>query len=438
MKKILLFALMLTAVQLGAQTTREIDAALKAYQKSKDEVNGRRAQDAAAWVRFGKALTNVYEVPTKNLWVGLSSMEARVILKDIRPTGTEQMTIGGEVYDVVHYADKDLYYAEDGRLAFWVVTKPLIPQDILGDALNAFSKAYELDARGSQRRDITAGISGLQTRYVAEGMTANAMTNFSLASKHFGNAVLCSEHQTVNQLDTAVVFYAGLMAFYANEYERAIHYVQRALDLGWAQEGAAYSILANCYKHVGRENEVERVLVAGFTKFPSNQSILIDLINLYMERDEDPEKIMEYIHSAQRNEPDNPSLYYAEGNIWRNNLGNLERAAASFQKSIEVNPRYAYSHYTLGVLYYDAAVDVQNKASDELDDAKWNAMMEEMEQYLEKAIEPFEQCFAITEDEDLKADVAIYLRHIYYRLQGKNEAYQAAYEKYNAIMQKND
>ncbi|MCL1973445.1 MAG: tetratricopeptide repeat protein [Bacteroidetes bacterium] len=414
---------------------KDAEAAMKAYQKAKDEVTGKKAQDPAAWVRFGKALTNVYEAPIKNLWIGLSSMEAKVLLKDYRATGTEQKTIEGETYDVVHYTDKDLYYAEDGRLSFWEITKPLLSEDILGEAYKAFDKAYELDAKGTQKKEVNAGISGLQTRYVNEAMAANAVVNYSLSSQAFGNALRCSEHPSVNKLDTILVFYAGYTAFLGNEYQRSIEYVQRAIDLGWTQDGAAFSILANCYKNLDHREEVERILAEGFTKYPSNQSILIDLINLYIENNEDPEKIMEYIHSAQQNEPTNPSLFYAEGNVWQN-LQEIDKAMACYQKAIEVDPKYVFSYYSMGVMLFNAAVDIQNRAAEELDDAKYYAMIEQLDVYIDKAVDPFEQCFSLTTDEGLKDDVALYLKNIYYRLQGKGDAYQAAFEKYNAYVQK--
>ena len=431
MKKILVFALMLTVVQLGAQN-KEAEAVLKAYEKAKTDVTGKKAQDAASWVRFGNSIAAVYDHPAKNVWVGLSAVEARVLLKDQRSTGSESKTINGEAYNVMHYSDKDLFFDANGSLAFWVVTHPLLPQDLLNEAFDAYQKAYELDAKGSQKKAISEGISKLKDHYISEAMSANSIGNYTLSSKSFGSSIRCGEHPTVNKLDTIVVFYTGLTAFYAQEYERSINYIQRALTLGYAQDGAAYSFLAESYKAIGQTDKVELTLAEGFTKYPSNQGILVSLINMYMENDDDPAKLMDYIHKARENEPNNESLYYAEGNVWKK-LNNMDKAIEFYEKSVEINPNYLIGYISIGTTYYDAAVEVQNAASDEMDDRKYNALIDEMDKLLMKAVEPLEKSFSLTDNADYRVDIANYLKFIYYRLQGKDEAYTPLYEKYRDI-----
>ncbi|MCL2727363.1 MAG: tetratricopeptide repeat protein [Bacteroidales bacterium] len=431
MKKFFLFTLMLIAFQLSAQN-KEADNALKAYEKAKTDVAGKKAQDAASWVKLGKSIISIFDYPSRNLLTGLSPIEVRVVLKDQRSTGSSKATIDGEEYEVVHYADKDLYYDADGSLAFWVVTKPLLPQDLLSEAYDAFHKGFGFDAKGSQKKDLLEGFSNLQRRYLSDAMTANSMGDYSLSSRNFGDAVRCFEHPALNSVDTVILFYTGLTAFYAQEYERATEYIKRAVDMGYLHEGVAYSILAESYKALDQVDKAEFVLAEGFTKYPSNQGILVSLINLFNENDEDPSKVMEYIRKAQENEPNNESLFYAEGNAWRK-LNNNEKALECFHKSVEINPNYMYGYLNIGSMYYDTVVDIQNRAADELDDRKWAAMMEESDQILMKAVDPFEKAFALTNDKDVQAEIAIYLKNSYYRLQGKDEAYLPLYEKYKAI-----
>ncbi|MDR2585740.1 MAG: tetratricopeptide repeat protein [Prevotellaceae bacterium] len=435
MKKIFLFALILTVTQLGAQN-KEADAVLKAYEKSKTELAGKKAQDAAAWVSFGKNITSVYDQPSKNLLIGLSTIEVKVVLKDQRSSGSEKQTVDGEEYEVVHYLDKDLYYDPNGILSFWVVTKHLMPQDLLSEAFDAFAKGYEFDAKGSQKKNLTEGLSNLQQRYITEAMTSYSLGNYSRSSQSFGKSIQCGEHPVLNKIDTIVVYYTGLTAFHAKEFERAITYLNRAIDMGFAQDGATYSFLAESYKALDQPEMFESTLTKGFTKYPSNQGILISLINMYRENDVDPEKVMEFIHVAQENEPNNESLFYAEADVWRK-LGNTEKALELFEKSVEINPNYFFGYYSMGSLFYDLAYEAQNKASEELDDAKYYALLDELEANLLKAVEPFEKCFLLIEDPDAKAEIANYLKTIYYRMIGKNEElYTPLYEKYRDISEK--
>ena len=412
---------------------KEAEAVLKNYEKTKTDVAGKKAQDAASWVRFGKNITAVYEFPVKNLLQGLSAVEIKVVLKDQRAIRSESKTIDGEEYNVVHYADKDLYYNAGGSLIFWTVTKSLLPQDLLSEAYDAYQKGYELDVKGAQKKLISEGMSTLIKYYYSEAVTAHTLGDMSRSSHNFGNVLRCSEHPVINSVDTIVVYYTGVTAFYAKEYERAIEYLQRSLNMGFSQEGSVYSFLADCYKSVGQIDKGKAILSEGFTKFPSNQSILISLINMYIDNNEDPAKIMDMIHRAQENEPTNESLFYAEGNVWKG-LGEKEKAIACYEKSIEINPNYVHSYFTLGTLYYDAAVDIQTKASEELDDKKYDALLEEFERVLEKAMVPFEKSFVLTDNPEFKADIALYLKQIYYRMQSKDEAkYKPLFEKYKEI-----
>ena len=60
--------------------------------------------------------------------------------------------------------------------------------------------------------------------------------------------------------------------------------------------------------------------------------------------------------------------------------------------------------------------------------------MAESGQYLKNAIAPFEACFAKAKDPAVKNAAADFLKRIYFLLRGESSEYQAAYEKYNAIV----
>ena len=432
MKKVLLFALLLSAVQLGAQSAKDVESAIKAYEKVKAEVAGKKATDAASWARMGKALVSAYDVPTKNLWKGLTLLDAKLVLKDQRAVGTETKVIQDEQYEIVTYADKVLYYNVEGVLAFWQVTRPVLSSDMLGEAFQAYKKAAELDQKGSAKKDLSEGFTSLQSRYADEAMGYYYLGEFSKASANFVKSVESGEQPALSSIDTVMLSYAALTASYAKEHENAIKLFNRLHSMGFTQDGSFYPYLAESYKGLGDKAGLEKALLEGFSKFPSNQGILVSLINMYMENDENPEKILDLIRQAQAIEPTNASLYSAEGDIWKK-LGNNEKAIEAYKKSIEVDATYAYSYLNIGVTYYDIALEIQTKATDEMDQKKYEAMIVEMDATLEKAIEPFEQGFNLSESPEMKVVLSDYLKNIYFRLRAKDPAFEAAYNKYKEI-----
>ena len=161
-----------------------------------------------------------------------------------------------------------------------------------------------------------------------------------------------------------------------------------------------------------------------FTKYPGSQAVLVSLINLYMDTNDDPQKILDLIKSAQQNEPDNASLAYAEGNVYKG-LGDIESAVKCYEKSLEIDPNYIL------------AIQQEMDATDISEVEKYDALLQEQEKYLEMAIEPLEKTFAMATDADieLKNLVASYLKQIYFRFRTRDAKYAEKAQQYEQYLQ---
>ena len=436
MKKILTAALMLLmALQLGAQS-KEVQSLLKNYDKFKSQTqDAKRGSRPATWISYAQTLTGAYSYPTNNLWIGLSALEAKVVLKDQRALSTEFRDVQGEQYEVVKYEDKDLYYNADGKLSFWIITKPVIGGiNMLDQAYQAYDKAAELDSRGSSKADIQEGLTFIANNFINDAMAAYTLGNFADASVKFEKSFIAASHPALNVVDTTIVYYVALTALMDQDLPRAVKFFDKCLEMGFESAGDTYANLAEAYKQMGDVEKSKELLSMGFTKYPDSQSILVALINTYLESNDDPNKVLEFIQLAQRNEPNNPSLYYAEGNVLKN-LDKFEDAIRLYEKSIEIDPNFFFGYFQLGQAFYDKAVDIQTAASDELDDQKYMQMVEELDVMLEKAIAPFEKSFELVQDDEIRTVVVEYLKTIYYRLRTKSPEYEASYEKYNKMLE---
>ena len=145
------------------------------------------------------------------------------------------------------------------------------------------------------------------------------------------------------------------------------------------------------------------------------------------------DQVFSLLREAQKNEPNNASLYYVEGNTLAD-MGKVDEALAAYDKASQVNPAYEYGYIGKGKFLYDRAVDIQDKANAESDDAKYMALMAEFEKSLKGCIEPFEKAFEVTKDESLKKAVAEYLKNACFRFRSESADFQAKYEKYNNYM----
>jgi len=436
MKNLLLALTLLFSVQLAAQTKEVADAVKSLEKAQKESADVKKAANPATWIKLADAYSAIYDSPVKSIWNGASRNEIKILLKDQRIISTEDRTVQDIKYSVDVYYDKDLYYNETGTLACYVQTKEYVPGNLLDLSLSALLKAAELDTKKAKTKDITDRLIAMKTRYQSEAMSAYTLGDFKKASYNFEGSANISTNPLVKQVDTIMMYYTGLTALMSKDYEKSIKFLQLSIDNGYDAKGDIYSSLAEAYKSVGKIDKTKEVLQAGFTKYPTNQSILVTLINSYLESNDDPNKVLALITQAQSNEPMNASLYYAEGNVWKN-MKNIDKAIECYKKSIEIDKTYYFGSFAIGAAYYDRAVDIQTAAAEEVDDKKYETLVKNLEENLIAAIEPFEACFASTPDKEVKAVVAEYLKNIYFRFRDKEESYKAGLEKYTSYLNEN-
>ncbi len=433
MKKLLIALSILLSIQLSAQT-KEAATALKNFEKAKKSADDpKKATNPATWLSLSSAYLEVFEAPIKALWLDASQMEIKVLLKDQRVTGTSETEVNGEKFSVSTYYDKDLYFRPDGSLAAWKITKPYMEGDLLSESFDALNKGVELDTKGAKTKEFIEVLNALEAKYKNNAMAAYNLGDIKSASINFESAFKCSSHKLIQRFDSTMAYYTAFTANMEKEYDRALKYFQLCLDKGYEAKGDVYYYMADIYKAKGDMDKTKELLGTAFSKYPTNQNILVILINTYMDTNDDPKKVLDYIHQAQKNEPQNASLLYAEGNVWKK-LNDIDKAIEMYKKSSELDPNYYFGNFAIGAVYYDKAVEIQTKAAEELDDAKYDAMVKQLEANLEAAIEPFEKCFAVTTDNEVKKVCAEYLKNIYFRFRDRNETFKANYDKYNSFL----
>ena len=411
---------------IGAQS-KEGAKALKDLAKAKEAIA--KKADASSYIKLGNAYADCFDAPISGLFLKNSRSQTDLLLKGAVRLGEEQKEINGKTYNVVTYIDKELYYTENGVLAGYKVIKPLA-ENALENCLEAYDKAAEL---GAANKDLNPLYVALAKRHWDAAMVGYNMQDYADASKEFEQSYLVNSRPAVESLDTKALIYQGIASVLAKDSKRSIDIFEKCVDLNIA-DGDIIAMLADSYKAQGDTAKCKDVLAKGFERFPTNQGILVSLINTYLETNDDPEKIIVVLKKAQENEPTNASLVYAEGNLYKN-MKQYDKCIELYRKAAELNPTYVFAPYNEGDTYYQMALDLQDKASAEPDDAKFMELNNQMNDCLKKAIEPFERAFSIAEDPEIKRGCAEYLKQIYFRFRDEKPEYQANYEKYHKFIE---
>lgn len=431
MKKFLIAAALIFSVTIMSAQPKNAAEAQKAVDKAvANSLDAKKSAKPATWISLAKAYIDAYEQPTQNILINSSQMEMKLFLKDQKIDSTITVKGPESTYTVDCYANKNLYYNQNGVLELWIVTKPAVEGNLLELAKSALFKANELDVKGSKKENIAEMLETIHQKQNNEALSEYLVGNYSASAKLFEASLTSYDNPIINKIDSLNTYYTALISNLAGDKKTAIQNYISCIDMNYYYDGNVFANLADIYKQVGDTTECIKTLEDGFMKYPQSQAVLVGLINVYREAGSDPQKMFDLLHTAQANEPTNASLYYVEGEAYKN-LGDIKNAAQCFTKATEVDPTYVFGVLGVGMLYYDHAVDIQNTASEETDDAKYMALVKEFEETLESAIEPFEKAFTITDDPDIKQAIAEYLKNIYFRFREKTPEYSAAYEKYN-------
>ena len=444
MKKIILALAVLLSVQVADAQTKGLEAAKQAAEAAKvASEDAKKATKVATWMKLADAYMAAYNAPAGSAWVGASKAELQLVLKE-KPFSVEEVVVGEEPLIKESYAARDYYFTPAGQLVMIVVTQPVYA-DALDRALEAYKKAYEVDTKKSKLKDITTGIETVSKKFYEDGMNYYSLGDYAKAADLFAKAFEASVVEPFATPNKDALYNAGFVTWASQDWESAKKHFEKCMEIGYFYEnGEVYAKLSDIYAKLGDKAASVAILEKGFTAYPQSQSILIGLINYYLESGENTDRLFELIAEAKKNEPENASLYYVEGNIY-NELRQAEqdetkaaellaKAVAAYDACQTINATYEYGHIGKGIMYYNMAIDLQDKAANELDDKKYAVLVEKFEEALLNSLEPFEAAYAVSKDDSIKISIAEYLKNIYYRFQSKDEKYDAGYKKYDEIV----
>ena len=428
-----MFVALIAAMQLAnaQDQVKSISAAKSAVESAFAATqNPKKNTKVATWLKYGQSLVDAYAAPAGNAWIGMGQQELQLIGGSEKASSEEQVVVNGEPMTKLIYATCNYYFNNAGKLAIIEVTQPVV-EGSLDKATEAIKKAAEVDAAKAKTKEIGEAFKLISTKYVEQAYNQYSLGAAAGASVSFAKAAEVIALEPNCQIDSSSIYNAAFTAWLANDYDRAKEYFGKCIDIKYyGVDGDAYAKLSDIAAKQGDNAKSKEYLEEAFTMFPQSQSILVGLINYYVSSGEDTNRLFVLLDEAKKNDPNNASLYYVEGNI-REKLGQDEEAVAAYDKCIEVAPSGEYGYIGKGVHYYNKALVLQDKAAAELNDAKYMELMGEFEKALKSCIEPFEKAYELAKDDGVKSSVAEYLKNACFRFRNESPEYQAKYEKYS-------
>jgi tetratricopeptide (TPR) repeat protein len=302
----------------------------------------------------------------------------------------------GNIYLAIHLSDEAAYKELDANA--------------LDKAYNAYKKALEFDAKGSNTEEINERLVVCAEQYFNRGVGFYNESKFAEASSAFENAGMINAG--VGITDTISYFYTAQSAYFSDQYDISKNYFGKLVSMNY-KEPAIYRFLAEIYKSESDTTQALKCIHDGRSKFPDDFGLIIEETNIYLASNE-KEKAMELLQLAITKDDKNPTLFFAVGANY-DQMGDFDEAEKNYKKSLELDPEFFDSNYNLGALYVNKAITITEEANalPLNEEKKYNELKEQSDELLEKSLPYLEKA-----DELKPNDIYVLrtLRDIYARL----------------------
>lgn len=230
--------------------------------------------------------------------------------------------------------------------------------DPLTVAYDSYFKALQLDEKDKFSKSIKIKFTLLIGDLTNQAVAAFTEENYEKALKSFEQIMAIEQHPIYksddpNAVDTVIIFNAGLAAYNAQKYDKAIEYYKETAK--YKYNGAkTYTMISSAYMQKQDTLGALQALKEGLVEYPENGPLLVEVINIFLNANK-VDDAKAYLNKAISLDPKNSSYYFALGTLY-DKQQDTENATNSYLKAIEFKDDYFDAYYNLGALYYNKGV----------------------------------------------------------------------------------
>ena len=265
-------------------------------------------------------------------------------------------------------------------------------KESLDKCVDSYLKSIEYDAKKVYTEDIKRRLPYLQNRYVVQAIDAYKAKEFEQAIGNFEKSMKISQ-DVFGKMDTALLFNVALAAQNAGNKQKQKESLGKLIELNYPEPEIYRSMAGIYYAEKDTAKGLEYITL-GRQRYPTNNSLMIDELNVYMGRGQSKQIINKMV-AASNQDPTNKTLKFALGATY-DNMGKRDSAELAYKQAIAIDSNYFDAYYNLGAMYYNQGVEIYNKVKDlpiskekeyNAGVTKYKAVFKKSLPYLEKALE---------------------------------------------------
>lgn len=289
-------------------------------------------------------------------------------------------------------------------------------EETVQKSIEAFKKAMKYDDKGRYKDEITMFASQGRVQALQGGIKAFQEQKFEEAYGLFSGAAQMFD--ILDKVDTLAHFNAAISAERIEKYDAAAKHYKVCAENDYRTPGS-YVSWASALTQAGKKDEAIKAIEAGMAKYPKSKELMIELANIHL-RNNDLEAAETVLAKAVEQDPENPQLHYAVGSVY-DNLKKYDKAEEAYKKALSLDPDNFDANYSMGALKFNQGVEMNQKASDELDQTKYEELSKKANAFFEAALPYLEKAHEINPED---RNTMLSLKQLYPRM-GMTEKYKA-------------
>lgn len=313
--------------------------------------------------------------------------------------------------------------------------------EALQNAINAYQKCIELDqqpdAKGKVKpkytKEITKKLSEYSNYLIVEGQQYQAENKSEKAIgcmesylKLVSSDALKSENVDKSIVTAVKYNIVGLAQNVPSKRATQIQYMNELKNIGYKQD-TMYVWLSDAYKEDKQYDNMLQVLQEGIKKYPSNEYLVGNMINYYLENNKEQEAV-QYCDAAIQKDPKNAQYYVIKGDLLLKKK-QYDDAITNLQQAASLDPNNFNAQYECGLAYEKKGEEISDAATKIKDVKKYNAQRSKAIEEFKKSLPYFEKARQINGEDEMNLR---FLRSVYYKL-SMNDKYAEVDKALKAI-----
>lgn len=257
-------------------------------------------------------------------------------------------------------------------------------------AYDSYEKALELDSKKRIHSSVETQYYELANSFQKLGQRHYLRREYVQALKAFEFAMEVSKSPLISvKIDTSLIYNTAMAAYESRSWDKAVKYLSGLDKDSYSPETSL--LLQKAYLAVGDSISGEDVLIEGVVKYEYNQTIVLQLVDLYVDASRWVEAFV-LMDSAILHQPENHYFPWTRGLLYQN-LEQYELAIEDLLYASKLDPEEITIYYNLGVCYYNMGVKIDKKALQIRNNREYRAIRTEAKLSFEKAVVWFEKSY---------------------------------------------